>query len=95
METTTTDPILKLTTRFSTQMALVEVWDNGPGIPAAILSRIFEPFFTTKAPGQGLGLGLDTVQRIVSKHAGFVSVESKPGETCFQVRLPLDPAQAY
>ena len=95
METTTTDPVLRLTTRFSTQMALVEVWDNGPGIPAAILSRIFEPFFTTKAPGHGLGLGLDTVQRIVSKHAGFVSVQSKPGETCFQIRLPLDPAQAY
>jgi signal transduction histidine kinase len=95
METTTTNPTLKLTTRFSTQMALVEVWDNGPGIPAAILSRIFEPFFTTKAPGHGLGLGLDTVQRIVSKHSGFVSVQSKPGETCFQIRLPLDPAEAY
>ncbi|HEU5402501.1 MAG TPA: ATP-binding protein, partial [Terriglobales bacterium] len=51
--------------------------------------------YTTKAPGRGLGLGLDTVQRIVSKHTGFVSVESKPGSTCFQVRLPLDRAEAY
>jgi signal transduction histidine kinase len=86
---------LRLSTRLSGQLALVEVWDSGPGIEAAILSRIFEPFFTTKAPGRGLGLGLDTVQRIVNKHSGFVTVESKPGLTCFQVRLPLDRMQAY
>ena len=86
---------LRLSTHLSGQLALVEVWDSGPGIDLAILSRIFEPFFTTKAPGRGLGLGLDTVQRIVSKHSGFVTVESKPGFTCFQIRLPLDRAQAY
>src|SRR5271155_3276818 len=86
---------LRLTTRLNGQMALVEVWDDGPGIDPSIRSRIFEPFFTTKAPGRGLGLGLDTVQRIVNKHSGFVSVESKPGATCFQVRLPLDRGQAY
>ena len=86
---------LRLTTRLSGQMALVEVWDTGTGIDAGIRSRIFEPFFTTKAPGRGLGLGLDTVQRIVSKHSGFVTVQSKPGETCFQVRLPLDRVEAY
>lgn len=86
---------LRLTTHLSGQMALVEVWNSGPGIDPAIKSRIFEPFFTTKAPGLGLGLGLDTVQRIVNKHSGFVSVESKPGATCFQVRLPLDRAEAY
>jgi signal transduction histidine kinase len=86
---------LRLNTHLSGQLALVEVWDSGPGIDLAIKSRIFEPFFTTKAPGRGLGLGLDTVQRIVSKHSGFVSVESKPGATCFQVRLPLDRVQAY
>jgi signal transduction histidine kinase len=86
---------LRLTTRLNGQMALVEVWDSGPGIDPAIHSRIFEPFFTTKAPGRGLGLGLDVVQRIVNKHSGFVTVESKPGATCFQIRLPLDPAQAY
>jgi signal transduction histidine kinase len=77
------------------QMALIEIWDRGPGVDAALKSRIFEPFFTTKAPGRGLGLGLDTAQRIVSRHTGFLTVESKPGETCFQVRLPLDPAEAY
>jgi signal transduction histidine kinase len=86
---------LRLTTRHSGQMALVEVWDSGPGIDPSIKSRIFEPFFTTKAPGRGLGLGLDTVQRIVSKHSGFISVESRPGATCFQIRLPLDRAEAY
>ncbi len=86
---------LRIETRLSGQMAFVEVWDSGPGIEPELKSRIFEPFYTTKAPGRGLGLGLDTVQRIVTKHSGFVSVESKPGATCFQVRLPLDQAQAY
>ena len=95
MEANTIPRVLKLSTHFNSQMALVEVWDNGPGIESALQSRIFEPFFTTKAPGRGLGLGLDTVQRIISKHSGFVSTQSKPGETCFQVRLPLDQAQAY
>ena len=87
--------VLRLRTRLTGAMACVEVWNNGPGIDPAIRSRIFEPFFTTKAPGHGLGLGLDTAQRIVSKHSGFLTVESKPGATCFQVRLPLDQAQAY
>ena len=87
--------ILRVTTRLTGQLASVEVWDSGPGILPELQSRVFEPFFTTKAPGRGLGLGLDTAQRIVSRHAGFLSVQSKPGETCFQVRLPVDHAQAY
>lgn len=74
---------------------VIEISDNGPGIPAVIQNRIFEPFFTTKAPGEGLGLGLDTVQRIVRRHRGSVSVQSEPGSTCFQVRLPIEPLQAY
>jgi signal transduction histidine kinase len=86
---------LRLTTRLTGQMAFVEIWDTGHGIDPGLLSRIFEPFFTTKAPGRGLGLGLDTAQRIVSKHSGFLNVESRPGATCFQVRLPFDQAQAY
>jgi signal transduction histidine kinase len=69
--------------------AVVEIGDNGPGIPPDIKSRIFEPFFTTKGVGQGTGLGLDTVQRIVRKHRGNVQVFSKPGDTRFQVWLPL------
>ena len=86
---------LLLRTKLQGQLAMVEVWDSGPGVPAELQTRIFEPFFTTKAPGRGLGLGLDTAQRIVSKHSGFLRVESKPGSTCFQVRLPVDQAQAY
>jgi len=69
--------------------AVVEIQDNGPGIPLAVQSRIFEPFFTTKKVGEGTGLGLDTVARIVRRHHGFVEVESKPGETCFIIRLPF------
>jgi signal transduction histidine kinase len=87
--------VLRLRTCLTGSMAFIEIWDNGPGVDPAIQSRIFEPFFTTKAPGHGLGLGLDTAQRIVSRHSGFLTVESKPRATCFQVRLPLDRAQAY
>lgn len=86
---------LHLTTRLAGVLAVVEVWNSGNAIPPEHLSRVFEPFFSTKAPGQGLGLGLDIVQRIVTRHSGFVTVESKPGATCFQVRLPLDQAEAY
>jgi signal transduction histidine kinase len=68
---------------------LVEIGDDGPGIPPEIQGRIFDPFFTTKPQGEGTGLGLDTVYRIVRKHQGEISFQSKPGATCFQVRLPL------
>ena len=86
---------IELKAKLSGDLILVEVWDNGPGIPAELKDRIFEPFFTTKAPGLGLGLGLDTVMRVVRKHRGFVQVQSAPGATCFQVRLPLQQLQAY
>lgn len=69
---------------------LVEFRDTGPGIPADIRSRIFDPFFTTKPVGEGTGLGLDISWRIVvSKHHGSLQVESAPGDTRFQVLLPL------
>jgi signal transduction histidine kinase len=68
---------------------LVEIIDNGPGIPENAKAHIFEPFFTTKGVGEGTGLGLDTVYRIVRSHHGQITFDSKPGETCFQVRLPL------
>jgi signal transduction histidine kinase len=71
---------------------LIEIIDNGPGIPDAVKPHLFEPFFTTKGVGEGTGIGLDTVYRIVRGHHGEVSVESKPGRTSFQVRLPLKPA---
>jgi signal transduction histidine kinase len=67
---------------------LVEIGDSGPGIPAELQSRIFDPFFTTKPVGEGTGLGLDIVQRIVRSHKGSIRVESRPGRTVFQVRLP-------
>lgn len=86
---------ITLGVRISGDMLLIEVWDNGPGIPNELLDRIFEPFFTTKAPGLGLGLGLDTAQRIIRRHRGYISAQSEAGATCFQVRLPIDQLQAY
>jgi len=86
---------ITLRVQVSGDMLLIEVWDNGPGIPAELQDRIFEPFFTTKAPGLGLGLGLDTALRIIRRHRGYISVKSEPGATCFQVRLPIDQLQAY
>jgi signal transduction histidine kinase len=69
---------------------LVEVGDTGTGIPDAVVKRIFEPFFTTKPVGEGTGLGLDISWRIVvNKHHGDLKVVSVPGDTRFQVRLPL------
>ncbi|PYX86335.1 MAG: histidine kinase [Acidobacteria bacterium] len=68
---------------------LVEIVDNGTGIPAEIQPQIFDPFFTTKAVGDGTGLGLDTVYRIIRKHHGSINVSSHPGYTCFRVRLPI------
>lgn len=70
---------------------LVEIIDNGPGIPAEFQSRIWEPFFTTKGVGEGTGLGLDTARRIVvSLHHGRIDLRSSPGETAIRVWLPLD-----
>jgi signal transduction histidine kinase len=68
---------------------LVEIRDSGTGIPEEIRDHIFEPFFTTKPVGEGTGLGLDTVYRIVQKHRGEVRVDSVPGRTSFQIRLPF------
>jgi signal transduction histidine kinase len=80
---------LRIRTYSDDGCAVVEITDNGPGIPEEVQPHIFEPFFTTKGVGEGTGLGLDTVQRIVKKHRGNIQVTSKPGETRFQVWLPL------
>jgi signal transduction histidine kinase len=69
--------------------AVVEIGDTGSGIPPDIQPHIFEPFFTTKGVGEGTGLGLDTAQRIVRKHQGTIEVASRPGNTRFQIFLPL------
>lgn len=69
---------------------VVEVMDDGPGIPAEIRERIFEPFFSTKDVGKGVGLGLDIVRRTLERHDGEIEVESRPGHTVFRVRLPAE-----
>ena len=86
---------LRLVCRKEGELLLVEVHDNGRGIPVDLKDRIFEPFFTTKAPGKGLGLGLDTAMRIIHMHRGMLGVKGEPGDTCFKVRLPVDQFQAY
>jgi len=83
---------LRVRTYREDSCVVVEIGDNGPGISPEIKPHIFEPFFTTKGVGQGTGLGLDTVQRIVKKHRGNIQVSSEPGDTRFQVWLPLAEA---
>jgi signal transduction histidine kinase len=80
---------LRVRTYREDDCVVVEIRDNGPGISSEVEPHIFEPFFTTKGVGEGTGLGLDTVQRIVKKHRGNIQVTSKPGDTRFQVWLPL------
>lgn len=81
---------LTIRTSRADEYVVVEIVDNGPGIPEEIRSRIFEPFFTTKGVGQGSGLGLDMAYRIVvRRHHGDLQVVSHPGETRFIVRLPI------
>lgn len=80
---------LRVRTYREDNCVVVEIADNGSGIAPDVLPHIFEPFFTTKGVGEGTGLGLDTVQRIVKKHRGDVQVSSKPGDTRFQVWLPV------
>jgi signal transduction histidine kinase len=85
---------LRVRTYREDDCVVVEIGDNGPGISPEVEPHIFEPFFTTKGVGEGTGLGLDTVQRIVRKHRGNIQVRSKPGDTRFQVWLPLATAPA-
>ena len=81
---------LRIAARREGALACVEVADEGEGIPDEVLARIWEPFYTTKPPGEGTGLGLDVVQRIVRQHGGRVDVESAPGRTAFTVCLPTE-----
>jgi len=82
--------IIIRTRQENNEYIIVEITDDGPGIPKDLQQRLFEPFFTTKGLGKGTGLGLSISYRIVTEmHKGQISVSSKPGATCFQVRLPL------
>ena len=81
--------VLRVRTFRENDCVVVEIGDSGPGIPAEVMPHIFDPFFTTKGVGEGTGLGLNTVQTIVRKLGGNIQVSSKPGDTRFQVRLPL------
>ncbi|MEL7059555.1 MAG: ATP-binding protein [Acidobacteriota bacterium] len=86
------DGTITLDTAIEGSDVLVRVTDNGPGIPDEVQGRIFEPFFTTKAVGEGTGLGLEAVRRIVvDRHGGTIRFSSRPGFTAFEVRLPIAP----
>lgn len=82
--------VLKIDVKHQDNTISVSITDNGPGIPPEIMPRIFEPFFTTKPPGEGSGLGLDIVHKIIEKHQGQLQVESVPGQTKFTVSLPIE-----
>ena len=82
---------ITLTTRRSGPHVVVEIKDSGPGIPTEILPNVFDPFVTTKPPGAGTGLGLNISHGIVQKHRGEITVASRPGDTRFTVKLPIDP----
>jgi signal transduction histidine kinase len=79
---------ITLRTRVQGPRALIEIADDGPGIPTDLHARVFDAFFTTKPVGHGTGLGLDIAQRIVVRHHGELRLESEPGDTRFQVLLP-------
>ncbi len=80
---------ITLCTRQEESWVVVEIVDDGPGIPEDIQAKVFDPFFTTKPPGEGIGLGLNISHNIVvNKHRGRIWLNSQPGRTCFAVHLP-------
>ncbi|MEM7345607.1 MAG: PAS domain S-box protein [Chloroflexota bacterium] len=82
---------LILRTHSNEKWVAIEIEDNGPGIPEANIAKLFEPFFTTKAPGEGTGLGLSISHNIVvHRHQGKLMVNSQPGKTCFEIKLPIN-----
>jgi signal transduction histidine kinase len=81
--------ILEITVSQQRNEVIVRMTDSGCGIPEDIKAQIFEPFFTTKSAGEGSGLGLDIVKKIIDKHQGNIDVDSQPGRTTFTVVLPI------
>jgi signal transduction histidine kinase len=86
---------LTLSVKLQEKTFLVEIEDDGCGVPEEFQDCVFEPFFTTKPFGEGLGLGLDTVQRVVAKHFGAVAFDTSTQGTTFHVRLPIDRVGIY
>ena len=87
---------ITITTRADGDCAEVDISDNGPGIPPEVREHVFDPFFTTKEVGKGTGLGLDTARRIiVDRHHGSLTLDSRPGETTFRARMPIDAATRH
>lgn len=80
---------LTISTIYEDPNIIVQIQDNGPGIPEEIQSKIFDSFFTTKPAGEGTGLGLNIIRNIIKKHHGSIGVKSVPGNTCFTITLPL------
>ncbi|MCP4350430.1 MAG: GHKL domain-containing protein [Desulfobacterales bacterium] len=80
---------MKIDTCLKNGFSVVTITDSGTGIPDEIRDRIFDPFFTTKSLGEGSGLGLDIVRKIIEKHSGKIEVESEPGRTAFSVLVPV------
>jgi signal transduction histidine kinase len=81
---------ITISTRRDVDCVVVEIGDDGPGIPDDVRDRVFDPFFTTKDVGRGTGLGLGTARRIVvDRHGGSLILSSEPGRTVFSIRLPL------
>ena len=88
MEVKTENPIINITTEEFDTTCYISLCDNAGGIPEDVINRIFDPFFTTKDIGQGTGMGLDIVKKIINRHKGDIRVESEPGKTIFTVCLP-------
>jgi signal transduction histidine kinase len=84
---------IEITARKERNQVIVQVVDNGHGIPAEVRDRVFDPFFTTKPVGQGTGLGLDIVRRLVQRHNGQIELESRPGRTEFRVTLSVSDSR--
>jgi signal transduction histidine kinase len=76
------------------QEVVLEVFDDGGGIPEEQLSRIWEPFYTTKPLGVGTGIGLPISRKIIADHSGRIEVQSRPGLTVFEVHLPTAASKA-
>jgi signal transduction histidine kinase len=85
---------LRVATRADGDHVVVEIGDTGPGMPPQVAARAFEAFYTTKDVGKGTGLGLDIARRIVEeRHAGTITIDTRPGETVLRVRIPVRPPE--